>query len=263
MQESMAQPSVSFVIIAIGAKYVDMAVKLCSSIDEYFADSFELVVFTDDLAKFSFPTFKTNIKLVETESLKWPEATLFRFHLISTNKDQLLGKYILYIDADTILKKRMTVADLFSLDLEMSFVQHPGTFRRGLLRYAYKRLVKPSWETNRTSMSYVPWFRRRHYVYGGIWGGRREQVLSMCSLLRESIDADLAIDFYPKSYDESYLNCWVSMNKKWNLLSPRFAYAEEFPWLRSISDPFIVVVNKPSDIVDEKKSLEKNENRFK
>jgi len=263
VQKSIVRPSVSFVIIATGPKYVDMALNLCTSIHDYFADTFELVIFTDDLVKFSSFPLNSRIKLVKTESLRWPEATLLRFHLISTNENQLLGDHILYIDADAILRKRLTTLDLFSPGVDMSFVQHPGTYRRGPFRYIYKRLIKPSWEDNKSSKSYVPWFRRRHYVCGGVWGGKREQVLRMCFTLRKSIDSDLEIGFYPKSYDESYLNSWASQNRKWQLLSPKFAYAEEFPWLVSLLDPFIVVLNKPSDMVEEKNSLEKNENRFK
>ena len=263
VKELNEPPSVTFVVIAIGQKYVEMAMQLCSSINYFFVDSFELIVFTDDTERFLSLELKSVIKLVKTESFKWPEATLLRFHLISKNKELITGKYILYIDADTILKRKLNSSNLFSPELEMSFVQHPGSYQRGPLRFLYKRLVKPFWETNKISMSYVPWFRRRHYVYGGIWGGKRDEVVRMCFQLKKLIDTDLAIGFYPISYDESYLNNWVSTNKKWKLLSPRFAYAEEFPWLKSISDPFIVVVNKPSAIVNEKKKLEKNENRLK
>ena len=245
----------TFVIIATGSDYLEMALTLVRSIRNAFSSECQIVLFTD----LSIPHDESlNIDTcIKIKSLKWPEASALRFEIINANRDQFSGDVVIYLDADTVVNSYFGLNEILPNHQQLFFVEHPGYFNRDLLRNIYKRLIKSSWETNRKSWSRVPVFKRRNYVYGAIFGGKRESFLKMVEVLATETKIDIDKGFYPRSYDESYLNSWYSRFGG-NLLSPRFACTSKFPWLASLSDPVIEIFEKNALIVSQKKMLDKN-----
>ena len=252
---SHERKSFTFVIIATGSDYFDMAMTLVKTIRNAFSGDCQVVLLTDlPVSHDERLNIDTCIKI---ESLKWPEASALRFEIMNANKDEFTGDVIIYLDADTIVNSHFGLNDVLPNHHQMFFVEHPGYFNRDILRNIYKRLIKSSWETDRKSWSRVPILKRRKYVYGAIFGGRKEFFLKMVEVLAKETAIDISRGFYPRSYDESYLNSWFSRYGG-NLLSPRFAWTSKFPWLSSIYNPVIEIFEKDSAIVSQKKILDKN-----
>ena len=245
----------TFVIIATGSDYFEMARTLVKTIRNSFSEDCQIVLFTD------LPVSQDNNLKIDTciriKPLKWPEASALRFDIMNSHKNALTGEVIIYIDADTVVHSRFDLNEVLPSNHQMFFVEHPGYFNRDILRNIYKRLIKSSWETNHKSWSRVPMCKRRKYVYGAIFGGRKEFFLKMVEVLAKETEYDIRRGFYPRSYDESYLNSWFSRYGG-NILSPRFAWTSKFPWLSSINDPVIEIFEKNSAIVSQKKILDKN-----
>ena len=245
----------TFVVIATGGDYFEMALELVKSIRRVFSMECQIVLFTDlPIPQDESLNVDTCIKI---KSLKWPEASALRFEIMNANRDLLSGDVIIYLDADTVVNSYFELNEILPNQQQLFFVEHPGYFNRDLLRNIYKRLIRSSWETNRKSWSRVPVLKRRNYVYGAIFGGKRESFLKMVQVLATETKIEIDRGFYPRSYDESYLNSWYSRYRG-NLLSPRFAWTSKFPWLSSISDPVIEIFEKDAIIVSQKKMLDKN-----
>jgi hypothetical protein len=252
---------ITFILIACGEKYISMANNLIASMQLLANESYKVVIFTDDPSGFNLAS-STTVTLISISELKWPEASLLRFEIIAKHSDMFLTDFLVYIDVDTLILNSVTVSDLKLDTFEIFFVHHPGTYNRGLLRYVVKRIVVPSWETNRKSRSFVPWYRRRTYVYGAIFGGKTNSILRMCSELSIRSQSDTDNNFYPISYDESHLNWWVAYSReKFTILPPQFSFVEEYPWLAQIENAKIRIISKPQELIAEKNLLEKNRNR--
>jgi len=245
----------TFVVIATGEEYFEMALALIKSIRHVFSTECQVVLFSD------LPLPKDESLIVDTcieiKSLKWPEASALRFEIMNAYRDQLSGDVIIYLDADTVVNSYFELKDILPNHQQLFFVEHPGYFNRDLLRNIYKRTIRSSWETNRSSWSRVPILKRRNYIYGAIFGGKRESFLKLLQVLATETKIDIDRGFYPRSYDESYLNSWYSRYGG-NLLSPRFAWTSKFPWLSSISDPIIEIFEKDPFIGSQKRMLDKN-----
>lgn len=245
----------TFVVIATGKEYLLMAKTLIETIRENFLSNCEIVLFTD-LKKENLVSYKM-CKIVEIKSLKWPEASALRFDILYAHQYEIPGDVIVYLDADSLIKSKFDIDDLLGEKDRLFFVEHPGYFNRDLIRNVYKRLIKSSWETNRKSWSRVPLSKRRTYVYGAIFGGQRDSFFKMLAILAQETKKDIDRGFFPRSYDESYLNSWYARFGG-NLLTPEFAWTSKFKWLSQISKPFIEIFEKDASVIRVKKVLDKN-----
>jgi hypothetical protein len=252
---------ITFVLIACGHEYIAMANDLLVSMKSLAEDSYKVVVLSDDPSRVDLKSSK-NVTVVSIPKLEWPEASLLRFEIIAKHSKIFVTDYLIYLDVDTLILDSFNVSELKLDTFRIFFVHHPGTYNRNLLRNIVKRFVLPSWETNRKSKSFVPWNRRRIYVYGAIFGGETQSILKLCNELSSRSRSDIDNNFYPISYDESHLNWWVAhSSENFVILTPRFAFVEEYPWLNKIENPKILIISKPQELVMVKNALEKNRNR--
>lgn len=245
----------TFIVIATGKTYLEMATVLIRSIRKEFSSDCEIVLFTDQ-PKERIDQQDVNSWVI-IESLKWPEASALRFEIMSDNKEEFSGDVLIYLDADTIVRTSFDCSKILPNQQGMFFVEHPGYFKRDFIRYIYKRLINSSWETDRQSWSRVPILKRRKYIYGAIFGGEKGSFLKMIEILASETRKDIDRGFYPRSYDESYLNSWYARYGG-HLLSPRYAWTPKFPWLSGIRNPVFEIYEKNGEIEDLKKKLDKN-----
>jgi histo-blood group ABO system transferase len=259
--ESNRGVSITFVVLSFGKDYRDFAGRLISSIQQFVHVNCQVIVFTDVPEYFAGLTQTANVQIdsVKCENLVWPEATLDRYRLISSNAMRLLGEYCFYIDADSIIGDSFTLIQDFENQPFFAVVEHPGYYERGLAFYFYKRFVNPSWETSRQSKARVQWWRRRKYVCGGFWGGSRDRFLEVADLLYRNTNHDLAKLFYPRSYDESYLNQYYSASIDVTLLKPKYGFSPKFNSKSlTIERPVVIFLEKNDELIQRKIVNDKN-----
>jgi histo-blood group ABO system transferase len=259
--KKVEETTITFVVLSFGKEYREFAIRLIRSIQKFVNLPCQVIVFTDKVMFFSeiAPTENVKIDLIECEKLVWPEATLDRYRLISANSDKLIGEYCFYIDADSIIADSFNLIQDFEFKPFFAMVEHPGYYERGLAFYLYKRYLRPSWETSRHSMARVRWGKRRKYVCGGFWGGSRDRFLQIANLLYRNTSDDLARAFYPRSYDESYLNQYFSTSADIVLLNPKYGFSPKFNSKSlTIGKPVVIFLEKNVELVELKIANDKN-----
>jgi hypothetical protein len=223
-----------------------------------------LHVFTDDVAAVSEYGAKLDIR-VEAHpipSYGWPEATLYRYRVFYEHQHLMKQDLLMYLDADMLVKQGFTHNSLnYPLGSGVCLVLHPGYYRpqRVKMLMFYLRnmsliisdlrslLVQGgigSWETNRHSLAYVPRHARKKYFCGGIWWGRRDDVVNLCHVLSVRVAADESKGVEAVWHDESHLNWWATQETP-GFESPRFCYAEGHPQLNQL-EQFVIAVDKSS-----------------
>ncbi len=192
---------------------------------------------------------KRNVTLsaVFTSNLKWPEATLFRYQLISANSSLFPSRYSFHIDADMEFSKDFSnvgIKKLLSLD-RFAVVAHPGFWRpldikrrylaNGKLLFSDVRLFLRqgglgTWSSDNKSAAFTARNKRKTYVAGGFWGGPAEVFSSAVAKLKLWTDIDLKKHIVPIWHDESYLNRYAAENLV-DLLGPEYCWTELAPLL--------------------------------
>jgi hypothetical protein len=244
----------SYVLIATGRDYHQLAKKLIKSLILINMKNTQVILFTDNPAFFLDQA--PGIDIISIENLKWPEATYLRYEIIFKNFSEITGRVIVYLDVDSIINRNPKFDLEFLKSANLFFVRHPGYFKRDPIRWVIHRTLTSPWETGRKFTCYVPLWKRRVYVFGAIWGGRRNDVRDLCEKLMEMTNIDVSQRNFPRSYDESYLNYFVGHIKNHLILDPEYAFVPEFEWInRRYADPYIIFEAKKPEINASKKRL--------
>ena len=238
---------------------------MAQSVDSYLFlnDEITIIVFTDqknyiDSLSKSFKRIK--IQTIEIESLKWPEATLFRYRYYKKVNFELTSEYFMHLDADMLVVNNSidSVSNLLSIN-EMAFVHHPGYWRPSNRKkillylknpmYIFKDLLilikfggLGTWCRNPNSLAFVMRKERRDYFCGGVWLGGADIFKKFVEDLSLMVDIDKSKNIMPTWHDESYLNKWASENK-FRTLPPTFCFASGFKNLMNLS-PVILAIDK-------------------
>lgn len=247
----------TFAIVATN-HYINYAATLISDLEKVgFGHDTEVIIFTDNPRK-ELESKCLHVKQIRIPSLIWPDITLFRFHIISKFKEQIRGRYFVWIDADMRIVKKFNPIE-FLLGNEICLSRHPGysisfnsfmqLWRKGKLRTGLARLriilkhklSDQGWEINKESAAYVPLWKRKVYVQGGFWISERSAGIKMASTISESIETDLLRSHVPIYHDETYLN-WFYVNHKVGLMPFGFVGVPEYEWLTEVS--FVDCVDK-------------------
>lgn len=207
---------------------------------------------------------RDTLLIKSVESLIWPLPTLLRYKFLSSVSDEISGSIVLYLDADMSFVNSVLSSDLTNSigNNQISLIKHPGYFRpKGASRirlYAFHPIfilkdIKlkvtngslGTWEKNTKSCAYVPRDKRKNYVCGGSWFGKKTAIIKMCKTLSERVEIDLSKGIIAKFHDESHLN-WYAVNYNCSIVDPSFCFESKYPQLFGI-EPKIIALDKAID----------------
>lgn len=263
----MELPTVGVITVATN-RYVDYWMQLARSADIHFFPGHEVTlhVFTDQVSEinaFISTLSRVHVNVIGIPPLLWPEATLLRYELMDSHRNQLSQNILVHLDADMQL-----VSDLGN-ELDPSkwvngicLVRHPGYRRPGGINRAKLYFKHPGislrdiysiikfggigrWETDPNSAAFVSRSKRGTYVCGGTWFGLHEEFLSMVHLLATNTRRDLDNGIIAVWHDESHLNSYFAVTET-SLLDSDYCFADKFPSLAGVS-PRILAVEKNDD----------------
>lgn len=226
-------------------------------------DDVRVTVFTDRSTEAKKVRLdRIHVRVVPTESLGWPDATLRRYELMSPLLDESDADIAVHLDADLRIPFEMgEELDAARWTNGLAFVRHPG-FTRRLSGYFSSRPpmrtiagelqmrarnggALGTWEETRYSEAFVPQSRRRVYVCGGVWFGSGEALSGMCRELSRRTKKDLQEGRIARWHDESYLNWYAAFNHV-TVLGAEYCWAPQFARMIP-SGPRIIAVEKGAD----------------
>lgn len=261
----VAKPRAIVVSIATNG-YLKYWKKQVTSLDEFIDDAVPWIVyiFTDEVREAKQHAKSLNnleVRTVEVPTYKWPDATLFRYHLIASLKPAIAEQdLVIYLDADMQVVRPLEINEfLETCDGQVCLVRHPGFFRPQGLSLLQLYLLKPklllgdlhtlikfgglgTWETRIRSNAYVSRSKRENYYCGGIWWGPARKIIDMTETLSKRIEGDQARELIATWHDESHLNWWASTNPH-SVGSTEYCYAPGYSWLSTLS-PKVIAVEK-------------------
>jgi histo-blood group ABO system transferase len=209
---------VGLLIIATN-KYIDFAINLIKSADEYFLPN-------QDVEYFLFTNHQDlkidscrKVNLIKTSHKPWPWMTLGRYEIFYSKKQKLLQQdYLFYCDAD------MRFCDMVGDEILSKRVatQHPGYFN-----------TRGTPETNPNSLACVFEFENMQYFAGGFNGGESVEYIKMSEILSNNINEDLKKNIIAVWHDESHINRYFIDNPPTKILDPGYCYGE------SLRPPFV------------------------
>lgn len=204
-------------------RYKQFIDQLLESVDKYFfsGSQINIYLFIDDTSfEFKKPA-RMNIRVFKIESLKFPFATLFRYHLFSKVKQYIDCDYVFYSDVDMRFVDFVN-EEILPLDLpdenKIVAVRHCGFYVAG----------GGGWETREESTAYIAPEKRKFYYAGGFQGGTKDAYLSACETMKNNIDTDSKKGVMAVWHDESHANKYLSERLgKFKELTPDYCMVEE------------------------------------
>jgi histo-blood group ABO system transferase len=221
--------STALIIIATRPRYWKFAEDLIASAKKFFVPH-DVILFTDREEPFDVCYQFTQ------EPLGYPDATLYRYHIVLSQRD-LLSKYdnIFYGDADALFVAPVEEEDIFSEGITATV--HSGY---------HVQNQQGSPERNPESAAYLPHLCT--YFCGGFNGGTSEAYLKMAEVIRQGVDSDKAKGIVAVWHDESHLNRYLFDHPPALVLSPSFCYPESYTgnygWPASQYKPIFMVLEK-------------------
>lgn len=200
------------------------------SMERYFLrqSKVEYFVFTD-ADKLYDEERNLRIHRIRQENLGWPGNTLFRFHMFVSISERLEDyDYLFFLNANTVCRQEIMEEEFLPTEQDLLVVQHPGYYNCSVWKMPYER--------RKISSASIPWGKGRDYVYGAVNGGKRVAFLDMAKELDDEIRRDYEKDIIAKLHDESHLNHYVWKYGNYKLLTPAYAYPENYqlPFERKI-----------------------------
>lgn len=192
------------ILLIATRKYKSFVRPILEQTDKFFLPKEELTVFlfTDEEFVYDEHDFDFEIKQFMVEPLKFPFATLLRYHLFAKEEEHLKNcSHLFYLDADS------AIVDVVGTEIlvdGLMAVRHPGFF------------ISDGWGsegTPETSTSWFPKEQRKHYYCGGTQGGKSEYYLEACKVLSERIDEDELIGVRAPHNDETHWNKWCNVDR--------------------------------------------------
>lgn len=209
-------------------------------------------VFTD-AEKLDYEDTNPNIHRYYQEAMPWPYPALYRYRtFLWIEQDLQEMDFLFFFNAN--LKALQTITEEMILPRpeegeELAVTIHPQFVGGKPYQFTYDR--------NPCCSAFIPYCCGKVYVAGGLNGGKTEAFLKMYRELARKTDKDLKKGVIARWHDESYLNHYVWLHRKYRLLSPAYLYPEEIPipyepilYLRDKSRSFDVAGFKGAKSVD-------------
>lgn len=191
------------------------------SAEKFFLPNFEkhYFVFTD-APDIDFESENPRIHRFYQETLEWPYPTLLRFHIfLKAEKEAGQMDYLFFINANAEFVKPVDEEMILprkERGENLVVGQHPDFFNSPRYEYPYDR--------NPFSTAFIPFWKGKVYVAGGINGGTANEYLKMCRILKKHTDKDLSRKIIAIWHDESHLNKYIVSHPHYRLLPPAFVY---------------------------------------
>jgi hypothetical protein len=204
-------------IIFLGTgRYFDLFERYAESVFKFLLPEYKKIIFCfTDLEH----TQKDDIiKYVKINHLQPPLVTLKRFETMLLVEQELRQfDYVFYIDADMVVVDYVTETEFENY--KFFGVQHPGFIGK-----------IGTFETRNVSKACVtPFDDLSLYYQGCLWGGKSENVISLCHTLSENVNDDLSRGVIAVWQDESHLNRYFIDNKKdVYVFTSSYAYPEKW-----------------------------------
>ena len=183
-----------------------------------------IFVFSDDK---TYPSFhKNNVVFNNIENLGWPANTLDRYKYINRIKKHLLEfDYILFLDPDMYIYRKINEDEFFSHNKIFYGVQHPSfnnnDFGNRIGTFEVRMESKAYVDTSTEDIS--------NYFQGCLWGGEVPEIFRLTEELERNIETDNNNGIMAKWYDESHLNKFLITNKTdTHVFDSGFCYPERW-----------------------------------
>lgn len=214
-------------------KYKIFAQPLIDSIKKYFLlnHEIEIVLFIDEVGIYEGDE-RVNVVQDLIVSYKFPEATLYRFAIMTSRTYDC--DYLYYLDVDALVVSEID-ENIFG---DIVVVRHPG----------FDRMSGGSWETNKKSNAYTYEENRITYWAGGFSGGVYERYYRLINRMKRDIEDDEKNGIIPIWHDESILNFYLSEMKSFKELNSAYCMPEPMylrqEWKIDDIEPKILMLDK-------------------
>lgn len=238
--------NIGIVILATNAYFV-LGIRFVKKfIHHYKGDKQISFYFFSDTDPKPYLSDDMDIEFFETHHSNWVDGTNDKFsNILKLNNCK--SDHLYYFDADTNISRNFT-EDWFLGDLvggehygNRSFLSNGQGFDRFPLSKAYVPLDSP-----------LPYT----YHYGAFFGGKKENIIDFCTILREWQIEDKKIPYEPGCNDESYINTYFHFNP------PLTVPCENFAFEISHKGGLGETRNINLDISNHKKALLENKNKL-
>jgi hypothetical protein len=246
--------------------YLDLWKKAVESLEFHAYKNLSRVIvhlFTDreaEVESWKYRSLKRiEVKTYPIPSYGWPDVTLLRYKLFSSQQAKINEDLLMYLDSDMLVKRDFT-SELFKniRNDRVAVVQHPGFARNKGLSFLIDMLINPrlitpyfrkfklsekgigSWELNPNSKAFLPNEKRKVYVHGAVWFGWNYEFMKMCKILAERTEQDLDNGIVATWHDESHLN-WYIANNNVDILNNRFSGYQDYPNLDHFDSAIVTI----------------------
>ena len=159
------------------------------------------------------------------EAEPWPFPTLYRYkYFLKIENDLKRMDYLFFFNADCEALREMTeemVLPRLERKEELVVVAHSGYYKCHPYDFAYDR--------NPRSTAFIPYWRGKNYVCGGLNGGFTSSYLRMCHIIDANVDRDYKKGIIALWHDESHLNKYILKHRHYRLLPPNYSVNSQ-PW---------------------------------
>lgn len=162
-----------------------------------------------------------NIHVIYQKVEEWPLPTLRRYSYFLSNKKELLKMdYLIFMNGNLVVKKRISYRDILPRGEERLFVTlSPGPFENVPMAFTYDR--------NPECSAYIPFGEGQFYFAGGFNGGYSEDYVEMAEVIAKRTEEDYSKGIIARWHDESHINRYMlDYNKPYRILSPAYLFPE-------------------------------------
>jgi lipopolysaccharide biosynthesis glycosyltransferase len=207
-------------------EYVNFLPEWYERIEKYFLPTVEksYFVFSDGELEGSLE----NIKLINIPHYGFPETFHKTFEELLKIKDMVSDyDWIVSIDADLYVQKKITTEEFFDISKKYFGVHHPCHY----LKMPPHDKKPGSYDINPLSNAFIDdsIMDMDIYYQGCLWGGKIPYVFDMMEKIDEWTKEDVSKNSVGRFYEESYLNKWFLTHREdVNTLASDYAYPEMF-----------------------------------
>ncbi|HEY1778188.1 MAG TPA: hypothetical protein VGG41_18670 [Solirubrobacteraceae bacterium] len=145
----------------------------------------------------------------------WPEATLYRHHVLAHHLPQLRHDYVFMVDADMLVESPIGPEILAPLVA----TRHPGFVTTARSELPYERRPESAAQVREDEGGV--------YYAGGFLGGERGRLLELSQRIAASVDRDESRGVLARWHDESHLNRSLIDTPPFLTLSPAYCYPDD------------------------------------